>query len=384
MNISIASGTQQLVHDDDRISLSFAIVFLKMTTSRIFEKVAVSNVVRIYRSTKVYRNERAKIRLICKLLRFSLSDVNNADEEDREQDRFVRNLNTNDVRELTDSMRRARYSRSYLLSVLVTVARRTNEISRLIIDENLARYDDGLRHGGLPCTSEPHDHGGGTAATIESGVIETSRRSLKTDGILTFTENEFVVLIEHVRQAIHADGPRDDSERLFLYTFYMLTITGKRLSDVCGLDARSLIQLSERGVCVVRIRKTDKLGRVEIPEILGGGGGDRAERRREATDAIATLRVFLAWIDDGSLSVPFNRETQRRRLDRELSSLYVRSFAREKPKGLSFHALRRIYAGYRFLHGHSVSALQENLDHSNRAQTNRYVNACLYELLNRR
>lgn len=322
------------------------------------------------RRNKVNMNENAKIRLIEKILRFSGSD-DNCDENNDSASRTIKNLQNADIVRIVDSMIRSNYSNSYITSVLSTILRNAIAVTREAVGETFAKMD-ALRNNNGP------------------------KRSIKTDGILTFTESEYFTMLERVcafiddEATITTTTENIRNDRLFLYVFYMLSVTGKRLSDVANLSSCGLRQLRERGVCVIRIRKTDKLGRLEIPEILGRIDKDIVDDDDEASfrpdtysGIIRRLRIFEQWVSDRNLNIPFDRERARRYLDKKLAILYTTSFDRVKPKGLSFHALRRIYAGYKFLHGRSVARLQENLDHSSRAQTNRYINSCLYELMNR-
>lgn len=206
-------------------------------------------------------------------------------------------------------------------------------------------------------------------------------------------------------------------DRLFAFVFYMMAHTGKRLSDVAMITESQLQQLRQRGVCVLKIPKTGKLGRIELPELLhsnelvnnnndgcgsgsqdacccgnvdecGGGGAQRRSAINAATRAAErvreTMEIFLLWVrKDRTLTIPFKVTCVRRGLDSRLRDLYTRATGvTEKPKSLGFHALRRIYAVYRYLNGVSVDRLSEYLDHSSREQTNCYINTCLYEITN--
>lgn len=292
-------------------------------------------------------------------------------------------------------MTRRAYSYRYTVSVLNTLRKHSRDMTR-------EAYYDALNE---LFRSSRGDNGGDR--DDDAFPNAPPRRSRKTDGVLTFVEADFAHLFDRVRARIASDaddanGALTSDGRLFAYVFYMLAIPGKRLSDVAGLSGRALRQLRELVVCVICIKKARKLGRIEIPEILdsgglaglakrcgedvrlghfgAGGGGPVAET---ASDVVAALNAFEGWIDRGDLVVPFDREKRRRALDRELTRLHESVLGRPKPRGLSFHAARRMYAGYRFLHGQPVARLQEHLDHATRWQTNEYVNSCLYELLNR-
>lgn len=317
--------------------------------------------------SKVSRNERAKLRLLCRLLwkRRGVGDEAIDDSNltrtvptyrgrsDDELTRIVTTITESAAREVATSLLRANYSRSYVESVASTLYRLAGETPTRAF-----------------------------RAAVESNESARRIRSLKSDGLLTFTESEFESMLAEVKRRIMAsrdvDGmTRNRSGLLFLYVFYLLAITGKRLSDACSVSPRDVRQLRERGVCAIRVQKTGKLGRMEIPEILNDFGTCFEAREMETC-----LSVFESWMERGALTIPFDRCAERRQLDHELTRLYESLFARPRPKGLSFHGLRRIYAGYKFLRGRTIAALQENLDHSSRTQTNRYVNVCLNELLN--
>lgn len=154
--------------------------------------------------------------------------------------------------------------------------------------------------------------------------------------------------------------------------------------------------LRDYGVCVVKIKKTRNFGRLEVLDknnIPLSANDLIAKNNDVRNNTIATvfdntdkatvkeyLGWFVKWAENGHMTVPFELLKCRGFLDTEFSNFYNRIFLREKPKGLSFHAFRRGFSGYKFIQGFPISKIQENLDHSSRRQTNYYVNSCLYNL----
>lgn len=169
----------------------------------------------------------------------------------------------------------------------------------------------------------------------------------------------------------------------------MLAITGKRLSDVASIDDDRLRAISRDGACVVRILKTRKMSRVEIPEILRGdkptrvAGGNSlvASTSLTRSDITKRLATFQQWATTSRSSTDSAVRSDTCSLDRHYDRESLREIVRraEIPR-LSYHALRRAFTGYKFLHGYDVDVIREILDYDDRAQTNEYINNCLYEI----
>lgn len=214
-----------------------------------------------------------------------------------------------------------------------------------------------------------------------------SEPSRNSDGILIFDKTEFRSLfVEIVRVLTQnlstttfcklVDSSDTGSNALFMYVFYMLAVSGKRLSDIANLTIENLRSLRDDGVCVIITQKTRCFGCIEITEILRPDNFENDRKKR----ARGFVELFIRWCNLGIFSLPFDRTKKRRRLDAILTDLYERLFRRPRKRGLSFHALRRAYASYKFLQGCPLSIIQESLEHATRAMTNRYVNRCLFEL----
>lgn len=149
--------------------------------------------------------------------------------------------------------------------------------------------------------------------------------------------------------------------------------------------------ISRDGACVVRILKTRKMSRVEIPEILRGDKSTRVAGDNSLVASTSLTRSDitkrLAIFNDGrrrrghQLIVPFN-QTRVRWTGATIESRYARLFGVPKSRAitLSYHALWRAFAGYKFLQGYNVDVIREILDYDDRTQTNEYINNCLYEI----
>lgn len=277
------------------------------------------------------------------------------------------------VLDIFTQLRKERYSFRYSLKLIGSIVRSNDRIDRAI----LYRLSGGSKRKAL----EERSRG------------ESSRNS---DGVLVFDKNEFQKLFAHVVHALTtnavlvADSSAsplsfhklvvsiDERENaLFLYVFYMLAVTGKRLSDIANLTTTNLRDLKNDGLCVIVVQKTQRLGRVEISEILRP---DEFECEQKVKAARQYIDLFLRWSERNVLSIPFDKNKTRRHLDRTLTILYKHLFGKPRKRGLSFHALRRAYAGYRYLQGCPLTVIQESLEHTTREMTNRYVNRCIFNL----
>lgn len=223
---------------------------------------------------------------------------------------------------------------------------------------------------------------------------KTSEKSLKSDGILVFNNNEIKLMREKAYGQIDSLFNNNNNisvQRIaFLFIFFLLDITGKRLSEILLLDRTNLKNLQQYGLTVIDLPKTRKLGRIEMIS--------------NDTDYILNserLNVFIRYQDDDKLELPMiqinldktkilsgnlGRKTIaniRRVLDKEFDTFYQEIFHDKiKPRGLSFHAFRRIYAGERYLDKRNIMELSQYMDHTNYTQTNRYVNRYLRNMLN--
>lgn len=201
-----------------------------------------------------------------------------------------------------------RYSSNYIFSVWSTLRSHNALVTR-----NL--FADFARDWCEPST----DRAETSVATLSEDLRETTfsekpplprrryRASRKSDGRLIFSDLEYRRLLDvtivaldkelstwnfvesteksldHVKRARYGDSiernvvlERYRNWSQFLNVFYTLAVTGKRLSDIASIDSSHLRQLRTRGICVVRIRKTGGLGRIEIPEILRADESSRA------------------------------------------------------------------------------------------------------------
>lgn len=347
------------------------------------------------------------------------------DGEIKKTQQFVKEISNPDYfLQILHCLRSMRYAKNYILSIWSTLETYNRLATRKLYTEfeEKERYDE----------IEEDSSGGGviksmsTLILVDDNAVDEAKKkknkylvSRKSDGRLTFSEEEYRQLLKAVTVLLDKElllwfgnngndvplitlndaiirydnnnsgcgGGSNPIEKYknfctFLYVFYMLAITGKRLSDIAELEKTHLRQLSTRGVCVIKIRKTETLGRIEIPEILTTDDNDNGcSELNKRRDVVRRIRGFEMLHEQSILTIPFDRQKKRRALDTLLNRLYRETFGFKKSRGLSFHALRRIYAGYRFLNGVSIERIRENLDHSNRRQTNRYVNNCLWELL---
>lgn len=385
------------------------------------------------RVAKTIRNESAKWRLIARLFREFSSD-SEKDSSERDDDDVKTDFSENSektidetkriVRNVTDERRFVRlarrmyelkYSSNYIFSVWSTLRSHNALATRSLFADfarDWLRSTDVSENVDTTIAALSEDFRKTTFSEVNETTTSPRRRyraSRKSDGRLTFSDSEYRLLLDgtiaaldeelsawgffesteksldHVLRARYGDSMEKNValERYrnwcqFLYVFYTLAVTGKRLSDIASIESSQLRHLRTRGVCVVRIRKTGGLGRIEIPEIMAVCSEKSLEKGQAV---IRRFRGFELLRERSVLDIPFDVSRKRRSLDRSLNRVYSETFGRAKSRGLSFHALRRIYAGYRFLSGASIERIRENLDHSHRRQTNRYVNNCLFEML---
>lgn len=218
------------------------------------------------------------------------------------------------------------------------------------------------------------------ARRVYDSITPPDQRSQKSDNVRLFSRNTLYELNNAVTRSLskHRDCytyPTHSTDRMFLYVFFLMTASGKRLSDIATLTVLQLKELVRCGVCAIRVPKTRQLSRVEL----------LADETWNVSEMKNIVGMFVRWHESHALDIPFDVASHRRGLDRALNTLYVRTrhtdMPRIRPKGLSFHALRRAYAGYKFLKGTPLVDIQRALEHTNLAQTNYYVNIGLYGMI---
>lgn len=229
------------------------------------------------------------------------------------------------------------------------------------------------------------------AAFLRSIVSTKQRffatRTLQSDGVYTMDEQLFqrmrLFCVEYVRTACntgHGIEFRDGqlvlsahsylpNELRFCLIFVLMFHTGKRCSDLSVLTIDDLRKLLRDDDLAIRIPKTDRVGRISMKHV-------------EEPDK---LREFLDWVvqlinrDDKLATnlLPFDVFRQRRTLTKMFEFCYEAIVQHPKPKGLSFHSLRRRKAGRYFKQGEQLETIRECLDHAHTSMTNTYINKYL-------
>lgn len=200
-----------------------------------------------------------------------------------------------------------------------------------------------------------------------------NRRSSKTDGIFIFEPIELLLMKDEIEKEIKSfTATTSDWRKNFLFVFYILLYTGKRLSEILLLSNDDVDNMIKRDLTVIEIPKTRRLGRIDLLCL---------DERREIGPIDKTLLNKLNTINLPIIKQRDQMPNVRKHLDIELRSFYKKTLSKDKPRGLSFHGLRRAYAGEMYLLSRNVQTIQNCLDHSSTVQTNRYINGFLNEFI---
>lgn len=348
------------------------------------------------------------------------------------------------VRNISDSLIDRNYSYAYIRAILSAITngrsgRVTNEganTAKLLRRALLRSQNESLRS--VLRNVDPTNRSNASTSSIretsgcdkayrcnenddDSIDTETLRaiRSMKSDGRRIMTEIEYDQLMSfcldttarlkrwcYSNETLNGDDPLTANRRstsvskgardmaFLAYVVFMLDATGKRLSDVAELSVCQLAQLRDVGACAVFVKKTRKIGRIEL---LGGYVEDSTKRTESTArskslferglseksesighDRARMLDVYIKCVENKLFDVPFDVVRNRARLDKAFSRVYETTIGKSKPKGLSFHTFRRMFAGRRFVKGQSIESLRKHMDHAVRSQTNAYVNSYLF------
>lgn len=189
------------------------------------------------------------------------------------------------------------------------------------------------------------------------------RASVKSDQRYTFSEDEIEQISAHSWNTLrNACGQTTtDTAVLFSYIWLMMLYTGKRMSDISTVSRDDLHMLRENGFVAIRIPKSRKVSRIALNDEL-----------REIINLVLREKMRI--------QLPFDPFAKRRGLLAYLCRLYTRlNPGKAKPRGLGFHALRRRTAGSSYMEGKNIDEIREQMDHTNNAQTNMYINKHLLE-----
>lgn len=155
----------------------------------------------------------------------------------------------------------------------------------------------------------------------------------------------------------------------FVYVFLMMYYTGKRVSELVMLSSNDIARLLTEKHIAIHIPKSRKLGRLSM----------RVVGKNELDDFVGFLKRFLFLTRDLEDSpyldlIPFDQFQRRKSLNRCFDRVYTLAVQRTKPRGLSFHSLRRRKAAVSFQQGVPLDHIREILDHSSTYITNHYIN----------
>lgn len=199
-----------------------------------------------------------------------------------------------------------------------------------------------------------------------------------TDEIYASDENTYMRMRTWCLRYLFDDGctlhNRRNTRRAtlrFVYIFLLMYYSGKRMSELCTLSADNLLRLHTDKHIAIFIPKTRKLGRISYRTI---DSHECAE-----FDAFLLRSVYL--FRDCAQSpyrqetvIPFDQFVCRKSLDRYFDRVYARVMVEKKPRGLSFHSLRRRKAAVCFERGVNLDNIREILDHASTRVTNNYIN----------
>lgn len=199
-----------------------------------------------------------------------------------------------------------------------------------------------------------------------------------TDEIYASDENTYVLMrawcLRYLFDDMSTLGNKRNTRRptlRFVYTFLLMYYTGKRMSELCTLSADNLDKLRTDRHIAIFIPKTRKLGRISYRTI------DDHECSQFEAFLIRSVYLFR----DNKQSpyrqssvIPFDQFDQRKSLNRYFDRVYTLVTGEEKPRGLSFHSLRRRKAAVSFERGVDLDNIREILDHSSTRITNNYIN----------
>lgn len=273
-------------------------------------------------------------------------------------------------------------TRDWLLQICELMLRRGYSLSYIKRSLFLIRAD--CKGGQFPLTV------GELKAFLRSIVASKNKhfadRAKQSDGIYAMSdalyENMRVYCVEYLRAADErgvgvkivdrsqlayiAEQPPRPRTILFSYLYLMMYHTGKRCSDVAVLSCDDLRLLLDKGDIAITIPKTERVGRLSMSHI------EKAAEFRECVERF--LRVC-----DGmpTAIIPFDAFVLRRSFNAMFQRVYEQMTGEKKPRGLSFHALRRRKAARYFKQGESLETIRECLDHKDARMTNLYINKFL-------
>lgn len=203
-----------------------------------------------------------------------------------------------------------------------------------------------------------------------------SVRKLATDEIYSSDEDTY----ERIRDwclrylfnddlTLHNKRNTRKTNMRFVYLYLMMYYTGKRLSELAILSSNDLARLLNERNIAIYIPKTRKLGRISLNVVTD----------EEYDSFVLFLERFVYLTRDNSESpyhdtIPFDQFARRKSLNRCFDRVYALTTNKPKPRGLSFHSLRRRKAAVSFERGMDLDDIREILDHSSTYITNNYIN----------
>lgn len=224
-------------------------------------------------------------------------------------------------------------------------------------------------------------------------IVETKRdrfadRCINSDGVYSLSdqacENMRVYAMEYLRavrdrncgvkclaheRLEYTEKPFRRNRIMFAYVYLMMLHTGKRCSDVSILTSNDLRALLETGDIAILIPKTERIGRLSMKHI------ERPELFREFLQML--LDAFRLHHGLESAILPFDAFAVRRKLNYTFDFVYAEVVGGKRPKGLSYHSLRRRKAAKFFQQGKNLDTIRESLDHKDARITNLYINKYL-------
>lgn len=201
-------------------------------------------------------------------------------------------------------------------------------------------------------------------------------RKLGTDEVYSVDEDTYTKIRDWCLRyvfddelTIHNKVNTRKTNMRFVYVFLMMYYTGKRVSELVMLSSNDIARLLTEKHIAIHIPKSRKLGRLSM----------RVVGKDELDDFVGFLKRFLFLTRDLEDSpyldlIPFDQFQRRKSLNRCFDRVYTLAVQRTKPRGLSFHSLRRRKAAVSFQQGVPLDHIREILDHSSTYITNHYIN----------